>query len=87
MFDWFNLVLLAIILAVTGFIAYAIRMMLKKISKVQVSRGDALSLARQIRERRIHCPRCYRQSSALLATDTKYKCDSCHSEFEGPPHL
>jgi len=87
MFDLFNLLLLSMVLLVVGFIVFAIRKTLSEISKPGLSGDEARKLAQRIRQRDIRCPGCNRQSSALLGTDTKYKCDTCNYEFDGPNHM
>ncbi len=87
MFDWFNLLLMAMVIIVVGFIVFSIRKTIGSMTKSGVSGDEARKLAARIRERDIRCPRCSRQSSALLGTETKYKCDSCNYEFEGPNHI
>jgi hypothetical protein len=87
MFDWFNLALIGMIAAIAGFIAYAVRKTMDKVAKPGMSAEDMRKLAAQIRERDIRCPRCSRQSSAMLGTETRCKCDSCNFVFEGTKHI
>ncbi|WP_457575779.1 hypothetical protein [Desulfomarina sp.] len=86
MFDWFNLLLLAVVLLIVGFIAIAVRMTLGEMKGAGLRGDDARRYAEEIRKRDIKCPRCSRQSSALLGTGNRYKCDTCNYVFEGPVH-
>jgi hypothetical protein len=89
----FNLVLAALVATVVVMIVRAVR--LTKATIAQASRDLPLSrpdvatrLAERIRERRVACERCGRDDTfAMLGTDTRWKCDSCQHEFEGPAHL
>jgi ribosomal protein L37AE/L43A len=87
MLDLFNIVLIVIVLAIIGFIVYAVRRTMAQIGKSGVSGEKARDLAKQIRERDVRCPRCNRQSFALLGTGNQWKCESCNHEFEGPDHM
>lgn len=42
---------------------------------------------KEIRERDVECPRCRRQTFAMLGKENSYKCDSCNYEFEGKTHI
>ncbi len=86
LFDWFNLLLITIILLVVGFIALAVRRTMGEMKGAGLSGDDARRLAEEIRKRDIKCTRCGRQSSALLGTGNKYKCDTCNYVFEGSVH-
>ncbi len=33
------------------------------------------------------CPRCQSETFAILETDSKYRCNSCHYEFESVLHI
>ncbi len=87
MFDWFNLVLITSVLLVVVFIVLAIRKTMREVTRSDVSGDEARKLAELIRARDIRCPRCNRQSSALLGTEDSYKCDTCNHEFKGPEHI
>lgn len=87
MLNGFNLLLLALVVVIVAFIVIAVRKTMGEMTKAGVTGEDARELAKRLRERDVRCPRCNGQSSALLGTDTRYKCDSCHFEFEGPSHL
>ena len=87
MLDWFNLLLLFLILVIVGFIVIAIRKTMMKMPLPGESGDEARKLAERIRQRDVRCPRCKQQSSALLGTETQYKCDSCNFVFEGPEHI
>ena len=87
MFDWFNLMLITFVLLVVVFIALAIRKTMGEIARSDISGDEARRLAAEIRRRDIRCPRCDRQSSALLCTKNRYKFDTCNHEFEGPEHM
>ena len=86
MLDWFNMLLLGTIIAVIGFIIFSVRKTMGTLSKKGLSDDDMRELAARIRNRDMRCPRCGRQSSAMIGTKVKYKCDSCNYEFEGPKH-
>ncbi len=86
MFDWFNLLLITFVLLVVGFIAIAVRKTMGEVRHSGVTGDAARRLAEEIRKRDIVCPRCSRQSSSLLGTGNKYKCDTCNYVFEGPAH-
>ena len=87
MFDWFNLLLISFVLLVVVFIALAIRKTMGEMTRSGISGDEARRLAEEIRSRDVRCPRCDRQSSALLGTNNRYKCDTCNHEFEGPEHM
>jgi DNA-directed RNA polymerase subunit RPC12/RpoP len=87
MLDWFNITLIALVLGIVSFIVLAVRKTINQIKKTGVSGEDTRKLAKRIRERDVRCPRCNRQSSAVLGTQNRYKCDSCWHEFEGPEHM
>ena len=87
MLDWFNITLIALVLGIVALIVFAVRKTINQIKESGVSGEDARKLAKRIRERDVRCPRCNRQSSALLGTQNRYKCDSCYHEFEGPEHM
>lgn len=87
MLDLFNIVLLALILVIVGFVVYAVRRTMAQIEKSGVSGEKARDLAKRIRELDVRCPRCNRQSIAMLATGNQWKCESCNYEFEGPDHM
>jgi transposase-like protein len=87
MLDWFNLLLLAMVLLVVGFIVFGIRKTLAEVRESGVSGNEARELAKRIRERDIRCPRCKGKAFGLLGTKVKYKCHSCNYVFEGPEHI
>lgn len=87
MLDWFNLILIALVLLIVVFIARAIRKTTGELSQSGLSGEEARRLAEQIRKRDVRCPQCDRQSSAMLGMKNRYKCDTCNHEFEGPEHM
>jgi ribosomal protein L37AE/L43A len=87
MFNLFTIVFAVLVLAIIGFIVYAVRRTMGQIEKSGVSGEKARDLARRIRELDVRCPRCTRQAFALIGTGNQWKCDSCNHEFEGPDHL
>ena len=87
MLDWFNILLIGVIILVAGFIGFSILRTMGTIKKSGLSDSERHELAARLRQRDVLCPRCGRQSSALLHTEIKYKCDSCNHVFEGPRHL
>ena len=93
MFDWFTIILAAIVLAVVLFIIKAVRQTKadidKRLNNVDPAKRNAVAkkLAEHIRNRGVSCTRCGRQAFALLGTDNQYKCHTCNFEFEGPPHI
>jgi DNA-directed RNA polymerase subunit RPC12/RpoP len=88
--DWFNIILGIMVVAIVGFIVYAIRK-----TKAEIYRGlgpepgerRMKQVIKEIRERDIRCPHCGRQSFAMLGTGNRYKCDTCHHEFEDVDHI
>ena len=87
MLDWFSIGLIASVLLAVVFVLFAIRRMMGEITGSGVSDDEARKLAELIRARDIRCLRCNQQSSALLGTKNRYKCDLCNYEFEGPEHI
>lgn len=87
MFDWFGLMLIALVLLVLAFIVSAIRKTMREVTQSGVSGDEARKLAELIRAQDTRCPRCGRQSSALLGTEDRYKCDTCNHVFEGSKHI
>lgn len=91
MFDWFYLFPILIVLAIIVFIVRAYR---KFKVKIERKLGPAPSemamkqLVEQIKNRELpKCPRCNGETFAMIATDSRYKCESCRYEFEGAPHI
>lgn len=90
-FDWVNLAFALIVLA----IAYSIYRTIKQTrAKIEKKLGPAPSemamkqLYDQIKNKELpKCPECGGESFAMIDADYKYKCDSCHHEFEGAAHL
>jgi DNA-directed RNA polymerase subunit RPC12/RpoP len=82
----------AMALAVVAFIVRAVRLTNASIAsasrRVDLTNPDvARSVIRALDERDVPCPRCGHETFALLGTETRYKCDSCNFEFDGPPHI
>lgn len=86
-------VLAAVIAAVVvTFIVRAVRLTNASITTasrhVNLANPDAArSVAEQIRRREVPCPRCGCDTFALLGTGTRYQCETCAFEFEGPAHI
>lgn len=90
--DLFYISFAVIVVTVVTVIVRAVR--LTKTSLMDASRhvnpadrGVARRLIEEIRGRDVPCTRCGHQTSTCLGTDDRYKCDSCHFEFEGPAHM
>jgi transposase-like protein len=83
--DWFDIALGAMVIAIAGAIVLAVRK-----TKAEIDRGlgpapterDMKRRIRQIRARDVRCPRCGRQSHAMLGMKNRYKCDTCNHAFE-----
>jgi ribosomal protein S27AE len=90
MLDWFNITLAILVVTIAGFIMKAIRQTQAEIDK---GLGPAPGERRmkkaieEITQRDIRCPRCGNEAFAMLGTGNRYKCDSCHFEFEGAEHI
>ena len=90
MLNWFNIILGIMVVAIVVFIVRAVRKTKAEIYKglgPEPGERRIRQAIKEIRERDIRCPHCGRQSSAMLGTGNKYKCDTCNHEFEGPSHI
>jgi ribosomal protein S27AE len=91
-FDLFYVLLAVIAVVVIAFIVRAIRLTTASIATasrhVDLTNPDvARSVADEMRERELLCPRCGNGTFALLGTGNRYQCHSCHFDFEGPAHI
>jgi DNA-directed RNA polymerase subunit RPC12/RpoP len=90
MLEWFYIVLGIMVAAIVGFIVKAVRMTNAEIHKKMGPLPDEWKMKKaieEIRKRDISCPRCGKQTFAMLGTQNRYKCDTCNHEFEGPDHI
>ena len=92
MLNWFNLILVVIVVGIVLFIIKAIRQTKAEIDQrlkdVPIDRRDevATKLAEKIRSQDVRCTRCGKQTFNMSGTTNMYKCYSCNYEFEGPTH-
>lgn len=92
MLDLFYVSLAALVVVIVVFIVRAVRLTNTSIATasrhVNLANPDvARRLVEEIRGREVPCTRCGRQTFALLGTGNRYKCHSCHFDFEGPAHI
>ena len=92
MIDLFNVTLALLVLVIVAFVVRAVRLTSASISTasrhLNLTRPDiARRLVEEIRAREVPCERCGRQTFALLGTEDRYKCETCHFEFQGPAHM
>ena len=90
MLDWFNIILGIMVVVIVGFIVNAVRKTNAEIHKKMGPLPDGWKMKKaveEIRKRDIPCPRCGKQTFAMLGTQNRYKCDICHYEFEGAEHI
>ncbi len=90
MLDWFNIILGIMVVVIVGFIVNAVRKTNDEIHKKMgplPSEWRTKKTIKEIRKRDIPCPRCGKQTSAMLGTESKYKCDTCNYESEGVEHI
>jgi ribosomal protein S27AE len=90
--DLFYVAIGLLVVVIAGFIVRAVRLTNASIAMAArdvdlTNPSVARSVVDQIRERELPCPRCGGPTFAALGTDTRYKCESCHSTFEGPRHI
>lgn len=89
--DWTLIVPTIIVLAVTVFVLKAVRKVKEKLHKKLGPAPSELAmkqLLEQIKNRELpKCPRCHSETFAMLDSDSRYKCESCHFEFEGATHI
>lgn len=81
MFDWFNIVLLFLVLVIVGFIAVAAKKTMSSSSNDPSRRGMKQAIE-ELRSEDVPCPRCGRQSSRMLGRVGYRKCDTCNHEFQ-----
>jgi ribosomal protein S27AE len=91
-FDLFFVLLAVLVVVIIAFIVRAVRLTNASIANasrhVNLTNPDvARSLVDRIRQREVPCPRCGGGTFALLGTENRYRCDLCHLDFEGPPHI
>ncbi len=90
MLDLFNIILGIMVVVIVGFIVNAVRKTNAEIHKKMgplPSEWRMKKTIEEIRKRDIQCPRCGKQTSAMLGTQNRYKCDVCNYEFEGAEHI
>jgi transposase-like protein len=90
MLDWFYIVLGIMVVVIVVFIVNAIRMTNAEIHKKLGPLPDEWKMKKvveEIRKRDVPCPRCGKQTFAMLGTQNRYKCDVCNYEFEGVEHI
>jgi ribosomal protein L37AE/L43A len=91
----FNLILVALVGTIVWFIVRAVRQTKAQIDgrlrgvdprqREAIMRDMAVRIREQAQSTR--CPRCGGVTFAMLGSEPWWKCDVCHTEFEGPPHL
>ena len=90
--DLFYVTLGLIVVTIAAFIVRAVRLTNASLARasrhVNLTNPDvATSVVDQIRRSELLCPRCGGQMFALLGTENRYQCESCHFDFTGPPHV
>jgi ribosomal protein S27AE len=93
--DMFTVALAILVGGIAVAIFTAVRMTRRQIDRrlqtIDPAHSDDLTreLASRVRQQadRIKCARCGGPTAMVLGTDVRYKCDVCHFEFDGPPHL
>ncbi|GEM_PF-2980753 len=90
MLDWYYIILGMMVVVIVGFIVKAVRMTNAEIYKKMGPMPSEWRMKKAIEEiskRDIQCPRCGKQTFAMLGTKNRYKCDICNYEFEGAEHI
>jgi ribosomal protein S27AE len=90
--DLFYVAIGLLVVVIAGFIVRAVRLTNASLTMaarhVNLTNPDvATSVLAQIRGPELRCSRCGGPAFALLGTENRYKCEDCHSTFEGPPHI
>lgn len=90
--DLFNVSLALLVLAIVAFVVRAVGLTKASISNasrhLNLTQPEvARRLVEEIRARNVPCERCGQQTFAMLGTGDRYKCETCHVEFQGPPHM
>jgi ribosomal protein S27AE len=90
--DLFYVSLALLVVAIVAFIVRAVRLTNASLSAasrhMDLTNPDvARSVVDRMRERELPCPRCGRDTFAQLGTGNRYRCHTCHVDFEGPPHI
>jgi transposase-like protein len=89
--DWTLIVSGILVLVIVIFIFRAVRQVKAKIERKLGPAPSEMAMKQlldQIKSRELpKCPRCQNETLAMLETDSRYKCESCQFEFDGPPHF